>query len=77
MFPEIVYKQIGFVVDIHQTIINLSRGKGDYYRLGHGNDSHVRRPQVVEVFRGKKIIDVAVGALHCLAVTEQGQVKAQ
>jgi alpha-tubulin suppressor-like RCC1 family protein len=51
------------------------RGKGDYYRLGHGNDSHVRRPQVVEVFRGKKIVDVAVGALHCLAVTEQGQVQ--
>jgi alpha-tubulin suppressor-like RCC1 family protein len=53
------------------------RGKGDYYRLGHGNDSHVRRPQVVEVFRGKKIVDVAVGALHCLAVTEQGQVRAR
>ena len=28
VFPEIVYKQIGFVVDIHQTIINLSGAKG-------------------------------------------------
>ena len=51
------------------------RGKGDYFRLGHGNDSHVRKPQVVEGLKEKKIVDVAVGALHCLAVTEQGQVR--
>ena len=50
------------------------RGKGDYYRLGHGSDSHVRRPQLVESLIDKKIIDVAVGALHCLAVTEDGEV---
>jgi hypothetical protein len=31
---------------------------------------------VVECLRGKKIIHVAVGALHCLAVTETGQVYA-
>ena len=41
-------------------------GKGDYYRLGHGNDQHVRKPTVVESLRGKKIVHVAVGALHCL-----------
>jgi E3 ubiquitin-protein ligase HERC2 len=29
---------------------------------------------VVECLRGKKIVHVAVGALHCLAVTETGQV---
>ncbi|XP_063970630.1 E3 ubiquitin-protein ligase HERC2-like [Lytechinus pictus] len=49
-------------------------GKGDYFRLGHGTDSHVRKPQVVEGLKGKKIIHVAVGALHCLAVTDTGQV---
>ncbi|CAB3375688.1 Hypothetical predicted protein [Cloeon dipterum] len=49
-------------------------GKGDYYRLGHGNDQHVRKPAVVEGLRGKKIVHVAVGALHCLAVADQGQV---
>ncbi|XP_045543165.1 E3 ubiquitin-protein ligase HERC2 isoform X2 [Salmo salar] len=49
-------------------------GKGDYFRLGHGTDVHVRKPQMVEGLRGKKIIHVAVGALHCLAVTETGQV---
>ena len=51
------------------------RGKGDYFRLGHGTDVHVRKPQMVEGLRGKKIIHVAVGALHCLAVTETGQVR--
>lgn len=50
------------------------RGKGDYFRLGHGNDSHVRKPQIVEGLKSNKVVDVAVGALHCLAVTEQGQV---
>ncbi|KAM9264683.1 E3 ubiquitin-protein ligase HERC2 isoform 3-T3 [Cariama cristata] len=51
-------------------------GKGDYFRLGHGTDVHVRKPQVVEGLRGKKIVHVAVGALHCLAVTDTGQVYA-
>ncbi|XP_043274810.1 E3 ubiquitin-protein ligase HERC2 isoform X2 [Venturia canescens] len=51
-------------------------GKGDYFRLGHGNDQHVRKPTLVEALRGKKIIHVAVGALHCLAVTDTGQVYA-
>ena len=49
-------------------------GKGDYFRLGHGADQHVRKPTVVECLRGKKIVHVAVGALHCLAVADTGQV---
>ena len=51
-----------------------SRGKGDYFRLGHGTDAHVRKPQLVEGLKGKKIVHVAVGALHCLAVSDQGLV---
>ncbi|XP_027882785.1 E3 ubiquitin-protein ligase HERC2 isoform X2 [Xiphophorus couchianus] len=51
-------------------------GKGDYFRLGHGTDVHVRKPQMVEGLRAKKIVHVAVGALHCLAVTDTGQVYA-
>lgn len=50
------------------------RGKGDYYRLGHGTDTHVRKPQLVEGLKDKKIVHISVGALHCLAVTETGQV---
>lgn len=49
-------------------------GKGDYYRLGHGSDQHVRKPTPIHGLRGKRVIHVAVGALHCLAVTETGQV---
>lgn len=49
-------------------------GKGDYYRLGHGSDQHVRKPTPVQGLRAKKVIHVAVGALHCLAVTDTGQV---
>jgi alpha-tubulin suppressor-like RCC1 family protein len=49
-------------------------GKGDYFRLGHGTDQHVRKPTLVEGLRGKKIVHVAVGALHCLAVCDTGQV---
>lgn len=54
--------------------IPARRGKGDYFRLGHGSDAHVRKPQLVEGLQGKKVIHVSVGALHCLAVTDQGQV---
>lgn len=49
-------------------------GKGDYYRLGHGTDQHVRRPTLVQALKGKRVVDVAVGALHCLAVTDGGEV---
>jgi len=52
----------------------LTWGKGDYFRLGHNVDQHVRRPTVVEALRGKIITSVAVGALHCLAVTKKGEV---
>ncbi|XP_043254504.1 probable E3 ubiquitin-protein ligase HERC2 isoform X2 [Colletes gigas] len=51
-------------------------GKGDYFRLGHGNDHHVRKPTLVDGLRGKKVVHVAVGALHCLAVTDTGHVYA-
>lgn len=49
---------------------------GDYFRLGHGTDQHVRKPTPIQSLRGKKIVHVAVGALHCLAVTDTGQVHA-
>ncbi|KAJ8297784.1 hypothetical protein KUTeg_024315 [Tegillarca granosa] len=56
--------------------VDRLQGLGDYFRLGHGTDAHVRKPQLVEGLKGKKIVHVAVGALHCLAVTDHGQVYA-
>lgn len=50
------------------------RGKGDYYRLGHGTDQHIRFPKVIEGLRGKKVIDVSTGSLHCVVCAEDGSV---
>lgn len=43
-------------------------GKGDYHRLGHGNSEHIRRPKKIAALQGKKIISIATGSLHCIAV---------
>ena len=48
-------------------------GKGDYHRLGHGTDDHVRRPRRVAALQGKKVVAVATGSLHCVACTDQGE----
>ena len=50
------------------------RGKGDYFRLGHGTDDHVRRPKKVAALLGKKVIAIATGSLHCVACTDAGEV---
>uniref|UniRef100_A0A4D5RD81 HECT-type E3 ubiquitin transferase n=3 Tax=Ixodes scapularis TaxID=6945 RepID=A0A4D5RD81_IXOSC len=49
-------------------------GKGDYHRLGHGTDDHVRRPKKVAALQGKKVVCIAVGSLHCVACTDSGEV---
>ena len=66
------YSALLAIILIHGVL--FFRGKGDYFRLGHGTDAHVRKPQLVEILKGKKIVHVAVGALHCLAVADNGQV---
>ena len=49
-------------------------GKGDFHRLGHGTDAHVRRPQKVAELGNVHVVGVAVGALHCLALSNDGKV---
>lgn len=51
----------------------MCRGKGDYHRLGHGSDDHVRRPRQVQGLQGKKVIAIATGSLHCVCCTEDGR----
>ena len=46
-------------------------GKGDYHRLGHGTDDHVRRPKKVQALQGKKVVSIATGSLHCVACTTE------
>ena len=50
------------------------RGKGDYYRLGHGSDDHVRRPKTVAALQNKKVVAIATGSLHCVVCTDTGEV---
>ncbi len=50
------------------------RGKGDYYRLGHGTDEHIRRPRKVSGLQGKKIVSISTGkpvllAQYLIAIT--------
>lgn len=54
--------------------ILILRGKGDYYRLGHGSDDHVRRPKRVAALQNKKVVAIATGSLHCVACTDTGEV---
>lgn len=51
----------------------VCRGKGDYHRLGHGSDDHVRRPRQVQGLQGKKVTAIATGSLHCVCCTEDGR----
>ena len=46
-------------------------GKGDYHRLGHGTDDHVRRPKKVAALQGKRVVSIATGSLHCVACTTE------
>ena len=50
-----------------------NRGKGDTPRLGHSVDEHVRHPKQVAALAGLNVIDLAVGNMHCLAITDDGQ----
>lgn len=52
----------------------MFRGKGDYYRLGHGTDEHVRKPRLVDALKFKRVTQVAVGSLHCIVCTDEGDV---
>lgn len=42
-------------------IFNYFRGKGDYYRLGHGTNDHVRKPKPVSGLHGKRVVQFATG----------------
>ena len=46
-------------------------GKGDYHRLGHGTDDHVRRPKKVAALQGRRVVSIATGSLHCVACTTE------
>ena len=55
--------------------LSVCRGKGEYFRLGSDNTANIKTPQKVEGLPNKKVVQVAVGAMHCLALTESGEVR--
>lgn len=63
-----------FSVALTRTGAIYTWGKGDYQRLGHGTDDHVRTPKRVVGLEGKKIVTFACGSLHCIACTDTGDV---
>ena len=49
-------------------------GKGEYGRLGHGDETDRSSPKVVRGLIGKKCSAVACGAYHTLVIAENGKV---
>jgi len=54
-------------------LVNWRNLVKDIY-FGKGTDQHFRKPTLVESLKGKRIVSVAVGALHSLAVSDKGEV---
>jgi alpha-tubulin suppressor-like RCC1 family protein len=54
----------------------FSWGSGDCGRLGHGDSQDQPSPKRVEALRGVRVSSAAIGWLHALALTEDGQVYA-
>uniref|UniRef100_A0A8D8RL73 E3 ubiquitin-protein ligase HERC2 n=3 Tax=Cacopsylla melanoneura TaxID=428564 RepID=A0A8D8RL73_9HEMI len=51
-----------------------SWGKSEHYSLGKGAVQYVQTPQRVLGLLEKKVTSIAVGALHCIACTSEGEV---
>ena len=49
-------------------------GRGDEGSLGHGNTADSPIPKQVQALTGHRVLTVAAGLSHCLAVTEMGEV---
>ncbi|VDD75186.1 unnamed protein product [Mesocestoides corti] len=74
--PPIVFIACGAQFSVALSCIGtvFTWGKADCYRLGHGDFTHVYIPAVVRALSSHRIVQVAVGALHCLAVDANNKV---
>jgi alpha-tubulin suppressor-like RCC1 family protein len=52
----------------------FSFGKGEYGRLGHGDQVDVELSKQIEALRGVYVLTVAAGGAHALALTRSGKV---
>ena len=51
----------------------LTWGAGSYGNLGHGDNTEVKTPKLVESLLGKPCISVACGSKHTLALSQAGE----
>lgn len=51
-------------------------GAGDYFRLGHGTDTHVREPKRIQALLNKHVVAISAGSLHTCVVCSDGEVYA-
>lgn len=50
----------------------ILRGSAEFHHLGHGDEDHVKSPKLVGRLAGEKVVDVAVGLQHTLALAGSG-----
>lgn len=48
------------------------RGSAESHHLGHSDEEHLKTPKLVGRLTGEKIVELAVGSQHTLALAESG-----
>jgi len=61
----------GFSVILNSKGEVYTFGKGNWNRLGHGDNVSLNAPTRIKAFIGKIIKDIAVGGRHCLAISHE------
>lgn len=64
----------GFVVAVSAPGTVYTWGNGNYGCLGHGDTEGAHFPKQIQSLAQLRILSVAAGDFHCLAVTEDGEV---
>ena len=49
-------------------------GRGEYFRLGTDSSAPIYQPHRLLSLSKVKVVQIAVGGLHCIALTENGEV---
>lgn len=82
--PKVVHALLDAGIDFircgaeYTVAVSTSRGHayswgwGDFGRLGHGDSTDVFLPRQIAFFEGRKVVRVACGDTHTLAVTDDG-----
>lgn len=50
----------------------FSWGRGEFGRLGHGDELHLCHPVLIETLHNKQIADISCGGYHSVALSKSG-----